>query len=952
MYKATMAKRSIIVAALLISLSRPALAVTFWDAVATQSAAVVQTFIEAGADLDAVDEAGLTAIFHAAKRNPDPEVIDVLVEAGADVTGVAGWDYRTPLSYAAQYNPEPLVSDALIEHGADINARDADNMTPLLYAAMSNTEPAVLALFLERGADYEYDAPLGMRGTEFLSASHWAAYRNDGGTLIRILDLLFASGADINRQDDSGRTVLMNVVQNQNLGEEVNEIILYLLEKGADLTLQSWDGRAVELAEHNSNIATSVMSLLQKLDGDDQQIIVTLATGSVQDVRRLFDQGLLSDEKVANLPYLANAAAKNPQLAVLSDLIARDLDVTRDHNGDWPLGVAAEYNTNPDVFRLLFNAGAQLDSWDYDTPPLARAARAGNLVAVQTLLELGADVNGLVYYHHPHWSQPVIFESLDHPQILSLLIEQGADVNAWGGYYPVTPVFRALYKPQALGILLEAGADLGVTDWWGQTVLEAAIIEGADVAAVRLLLAAGAPINDKDILKRVTDPELIALFGEFDLAGSDRRQMGLLGPVAIVIEERAPLERYFSEYSEGARELRGVTAFDLLGNVSTQMAYEKVEGAIIPTYRNYGARDLDGRILRISERVVPYLNAVKGYYAYRYDQGVLQDILFFGSEKWPESMDVSAHRLLERVEISYDERGRKIERRYSDGGGKLTKIVRYVQFDDAGRPVVCDVDLPQRSERYYWEYELDSYGNPVKITTSQEVYERGAIRIEPIEITYYSYGYSPETDIWDARMERIWTALQTIGYYHESEDWDLINRHLPPAARVKPEDDRYAQIPHAEADRIRNEVVDLFQAEINSASTQLLDIFLEEQESGFQHCRILSLLRFDQFRSEEHFYGYMDSTQRNMANRLFSYYPGLEYLVFEWWDREDGLILRVGGSSEQWRFVWENALDPLILPAAAQTFWSSGAARTIFHEFTSDTRYEPLWGSDPAPRGR
>ena len=50
MYKATMAKRSIIVAALLISLSRPALAVTFWDAVATQSAAVVQTFIEAGAD--------------------------------------------------------------------------------------------------------------------------------------------------------------------------------------------------------------------------------------------------------------------------------------------------------------------------------------------------------------------------------------------------------------------------------------------------------------------------------------------------------------------------------------------------------------------------------------------------------------------------------------------------------------------------------------------------------------------------------------------------------------------------------------------------------------------------------------------------------------------------------------------------------------------------------------
>ena len=54
--------------------------------VVNKNARVVELIINAGADIDAQDDDGDTALFYAAAGAVNPAVIDVLLEAGADAT--------------------------------------------------------------------------------------------------------------------------------------------------------------------------------------------------------------------------------------------------------------------------------------------------------------------------------------------------------------------------------------------------------------------------------------------------------------------------------------------------------------------------------------------------------------------------------------------------------------------------------------------------------------------------------------------------------------------------------------------------------------------------------------------------------------------------------------------------------------------------------------------------
>ena len=128
--------------------------------------------------------------------------------------------------------------------------------------------------------------------------------------------------------------------------------------------------------------------------------------------------------------------------------------------------------------------------------PLHDAASKGDLAGVQAELDKGVDVdtkddNGLT---------PLQWAALEgHKEIVELLIDTGANVNAWSKYG--TPLHYAAsggYK-EIVELLIAKGADVNVKDVRGETALQKAA-SGGHKGIAELLIANGAKVNAKDEL--------------------------------------------------------------------------------------------------------------------------------------------------------------------------------------------------------------------------------------------------------------------------------------------------------------------------------------------------------------------------------------------------------------------------------------------------------------------
>tara|TARA_B100000579_G_C22593386_1_gene739130 strand:- start:27 stop:815 length:789 start_codon:yes stop_codon:yes gene_type:complete len=95
----------------------------------------VKNLLARGADVNATDKYGITALHWAAERGYE-EIVKALVKAGADVNAKesAGW---TALHYAGLCGFADIVQ-ALVIAGADVNATDNDGWTALQLAKSSD----------------------------------------------------------------------------------------------------------------------------------------------------------------------------------------------------------------------------------------------------------------------------------------------------------------------------------------------------------------------------------------------------------------------------------------------------------------------------------------------------------------------------------------------------------------------------------------------------------------------------------------------------------------------------------------------------------------------------------------------------------------------------------------------------------------------------------------------
>lgn len=264
------------------------------------SATIVESFLKKGADVGAAYSRGITPIYYAVLLGNE-KVVKLLLDAGAwthqrpyhnpiirdairnnhyDIarllleTAPANFletQRTTPLHRAVEFSPHADIAlvKLVLDKGTPIDAADCSGKTALHLAAKYGYLD-VVELLLERGADihildnYLSDALIHAAAKPTRSSNgEYIGLRDRGATsnMLQIARLLLKSGANINTQDNRGKTAMHYAVSTGGLA-----MVELLLEFGSDLSLvDSGKQTPLETAWANVNVGCDEANILRLL---------------------------------------------------------------------------------------------------------------------------------------------------------------------------------------------------------------------------------------------------------------------------------------------------------------------------------------------------------------------------------------------------------------------------------------------------------------------------------------------------------------------------------------------------------------------------------------------------------------------------------------------------------------------------------------------------------------
>ncbi|KAK3239556.1 hypothetical protein CYMTET_50521, partial [Cymbomonas tetramitiformis] len=229
--------------------------------------------VEKGAELDAEDEEGRTALAVALAFGQEAAA-RALLEAGAGVNAVKG---LRPLHTAVEKEMVEVLR-VLVEKGAEVDEEDGEGRTALALALAGGKEAAARAL-LEAGAGV--NAGTGRRPL------HTAVEKE----MVEVLSVLLGKGAEVDEEDGEGRTALTLALAG---GKEA--AARALLEAGAGVNAGT--GRRPLHVESEKGMVEMVRELAGKgaeVDAEDGEgrtaLTVALAFGQEAAARALLEAG-------------------------------------------------------------------------------------------------------------------------------------------------------------------------------------------------------------------------------------------------------------------------------------------------------------------------------------------------------------------------------------------------------------------------------------------------------------------------------------------------------------------------------------------------------------------------------------------------------------------------------------------------------------------------------------
>ena len=458
---------------------------------------MVRLLINHQADVNGMDDTGMTPLLHAVKKQ-DIYLVRLLLAKHARVD-LCSASKANALSQAIDVGRLDLIR-LLLDYEADINLIDREGRTPLLQAMHVKEQRSTLI----GNPSSQNESP----------ASREAIVK----TLLSYHEL------DVNLANRQGITPLIEAVSIDSV-----EIVQALLNRGASTTSKDHSGRSFWsiLAKIWKPTNTQVLSKLIEHESEiflqnntrkpeETPLFFAVDSANSQMVRLLLEKSDDLDNFESTLQPALLAACKAGSIDILQQLVAAGASIHEETYGCFstPLKMAVDGRAVGVIEQLLrmgarMNHSALMLLSDETNSTLELAAQSHRLAVVKFLIErhfgqaqiprvLGAALTGLSS------KGPL---SSDCQNVVEYLLQNGADPNSdMPDGRPVLhqAIFHSLGRsPDLVLALIEAGSDVNRVSPNGDRALDlCSRPPNLNIRLVQLLTAHGAMLSDKFLDRR------------------------------------------------------------------------------------------------------------------------------------------------------------------------------------------------------------------------------------------------------------------------------------------------------------------------------------------------------------------------------------------------------------------------------------------------------------------
>ena len=217
----------------------------------------VEALLKNGAEINAVDINGNTALMLACMKNGNVKIVELLLNNNANINIQSQYG-DTAFSWAC-YNGNLDIAELLLKNDASVNAKGKSGNTPLMLACLNNNNVKIVEWLLKNRADMKVanedgETPLifacyngNLDIVKFLieNGADVNAKTKSGNTplisicmddKVEMAKILIANKADVNSKNKNGNTALMLACWGRKL-----EMTKFLIENGADVNIQELD---------------------------------------------------------------------------------------------------------------------------------------------------------------------------------------------------------------------------------------------------------------------------------------------------------------------------------------------------------------------------------------------------------------------------------------------------------------------------------------------------------------------------------------------------------------------------------------------------------------------------------------------------------------------------------------------------------------------------------------